>query len=102
MHEPGPSKTLDPDSPEVLARLEQLDDAVWEAVGGNPQALQRLCLLWPQMRGDLGDELLAESREQYLRYALSIWEEYMGTGGIRKPARAVHALDVLCVLFDRV
>ena len=44
--------------------------------------------------------LLAESREQYLRYALSIWEDYVEKDGHRDPARAVQALDVLCLLFE--
>jgi hypothetical protein len=43
---------------------------------------------------------LAESREQYLRYALSIWEEFNEKDGQRTPVRAVHALDVLCLLFE--
>jgi len=43
--------------------------------------------------------LLAESREQYLRYAVSVWEELATAGGVRDPARAIQALDVLSVLF---
>jgi len=98
----APSKNLDPQSPEVLDSLEHLDDAVFEAIGGKTAALDALKVLWPRLRDELGEDLLAESREQYLRYALSIWEDCMGSGGIRNPARAVQALDVLCVLFDRV
>lgn len=98
----GPSKHLDPESPEVLEKLEQLDDAVFEAVGGKTAALDTLRVLWPQVRGELGAEMLAESREQYLRYALSIWEEYVACSAIRNPGKAVQALDVLCVLFDRL
>ena len=43
--------------------------------------------------------MLAESREQYLRYALSIWTECTQEGEIRNPTRAIQALDVLCLLF---
>jgi hypothetical protein len=43
---------------------------------------------------------LGESREQYLRYSLSIWEDYVEKDGMRDPARAVQALDVLCLLFE--
>ena len=44
--------------------------------------------------------MLANSREQYLRFALTIWESCVDDNGIRNPARAVQALDVLCLLFE--
>ncbi|MBN2475728.1 MAG: hypothetical protein JXB62_14040 [Pirellulales bacterium] len=96
----GPARTLDPNSPSVLEKLELLDDLVYEAVGGQTAALVQLKQLWPEVLAELGEQLVAESREQYLRYALLIWEESVDHGSIRDPARAVQALDVLCVLFD--
>jgi hypothetical protein len=96
----APSKLLGPDTPEVLERLEMLDDVVFEAVSGSTTCLEQLEVLWPAVRAELGDALVAESREQYLRYALSIWEECLEPEGIRNPARAAAALDVLCILFD--
>jgi hypothetical protein len=98
----APSKSLDPDSPEVVEKLEALDDAVFDAISGRAAALVHLRELWPVMRSELGDDMLAESREQYLRYALSVWEQCVDEGTIREPTRAVQALDVLCVLFDDV
>jgi len=97
-----PSKCLPPDSPEVLEKLELLDDLVFEAIGGKRSALEQLRILWPQLRGELGDKLLAESREQYLRRALSIWEDCVQPDQLRQADRAVGALDVLCVLFDEL
>jgi hypothetical protein len=97
-----PSTRLEVDSPAALEQLEALDDAVFDAMGGCAAAIDRLGTLWPAVRRELGDELLSESREQYLRYALSIWEDCVGDGTIRDPTRAVHALNVLCVLFDEV
>ncbi len=94
-----PSARLAPDSPEVLGRLEQLDDVVYEALDGQATALEELETLWPEVLSELGDELVAESREQYLRYALQIWERTVGPDGLRKPGKAAQALDVLCVLF---
>jgi hypothetical protein len=44
--------------------------------------------------------LLEESREQYLRYALSIWEECVDADGVRDAGRAMRAMDVLCLLFE--
>ena len=98
----APSELLDADSPEVLARLEALDDAVFDAVQGKVAALADLHQLWPALKIELGETLLAESREQYIRYALSIWREPAGSAGNHDPARAVYALEVLCVLFDEV
>lgn len=96
----GPSHQLGPDSPEVLEKLELLDDVVFEAIAGNPACTEQLTTLWPRVRAELGDGLVAESREQYLRYALAIWEECLEPDGIRNPVRAAAALDVLCILFD--
>ena len=89
----------DPNSPEVLERLEYLDDLVYEAIGGQAELLGQLRAAWPKLANELGEELLAESREQYLRYALSIWEECAQADGVRQPTRAIRALDVLCLLF---
>jgi hypothetical protein len=99
---PAPSQSLDPESEEVVARLETLDDAVFDAINGHEAAVSLVQSLWPALRAELGDELLAESREQYLRYAISVWEQCLDGGAVRDPARAVHALDVLTVLFDEV
>jgi hypothetical protein len=96
----GPSQTMDTESPAVLEKLELLDDLVYEAIGGNAQAMQQLHAVWPELQKELDEQLLIESREQYLRYALSIWEDYVDKEGRRETTRAVQALDVLCLLFD--
>ena len=95
-----PSQCLDPQSPEIVERLEELDDAVFDAVNGRLDSLDRLRTLWPELKKELGDDLLAESREQYVRYALTVWEEGVDQAEVRDPTAAVRALDVLCVLFD--
>ncbi len=97
-----PSQILDADSPEVVDKLETLDDAVFDAIQGKASALADLHQLWPALKTELGETLLAESREQYIRYALSIWQQPTKIEGERDPTRAVHALEVLCVLFDEV
>jgi len=97
----GPAAQLTPDSPEVLAKLEHLDDVVYEAIDGRPDALAELETLWPKLLSELGEDLVAESRAQYLRYALSVWENTAESSGVREPSRAVTALDVLSVLFDK-
>jgi hypothetical protein len=89
----------DPSSPETLDRLEQLDDLVYEAINGQRGAMERLEAAWPKLAAELGEELLAVSREQYLRYALSVWDQCVGADGLREPARAVQAVDVLSLIF---
>jgi hypothetical protein len=95
-----PSQHLDPDSPEVLAKLEMLDDMVFDAINGRSVAIDRLRKLWVGMQKELGLDLFAESREQYLRYALSVWEQGIEREDASDPANALLALEVLCVLFD--
>ena len=94
-----PSIGLDPGSPEVLESLEQLDDLVYEAISGRADTMEQLREVWPKIAAQLGEPLLAESLEQYLRYALSIWDECSDADGVRHPSRAIQALDVLCLLF---
>ena len=96
-----PSMLLDPDDPELLAKLERLDDLVYDAIGGEVEAIQALQEYWPRVRDELGDEMLVESQEQYLRYALSTWTESIEPDALREPIRAVHSLEVLCVLFNQ-
>jgi hypothetical protein len=88
-------------SPEVLEKLEYLDDLVYEAISGQPKSLEQLRTLWPKMIKELGTDLLAESREQYMRYALSIRTE-CANGGTRTPDQAVQVLEVLCLLFGNI
>jgi hypothetical protein len=94
------SSNLGLDAPEVVEKLEHLDDLVYEAVSGQSRAMEELQAVWPRLVKELGDQALAESREQYLRHALSVWEECADVDGIRNPARANQAIDVLCLLFD--
>ena len=95
-----PSRQLDPGDPSVLEKLERLDDLVFEAISGSGPSLEELKWFWPRVRSELGDPLLAESREQYLRYALRIWDDCLDADGVRNPMRAIYALDVLCLLFN--
>ncbi len=94
-----PSARLAQHSPAILEKLEHLDDLVYDAIGGQLDAMDQLRTAWPKLAGELDETLWAESREQYLRYALSIWEDYAQADGIRQPSRAMRALDVLCLLF---
>jgi hypothetical protein len=94
-----PSRQIEASNPAMLEKLERLDDLVFESISGNGDSLEQLKSFWPQVRGELEGHLLAESREQYLRYALASWEELAQRDGIRNPSVAMQSLEVLCVLF---
>lgn len=95
----SPSSLLGVTSTDLLDKLERLDDLVFDTINGRQPALEELTQLWPQLIAELPRELWAESREQYLRYAIGLWETSLA-GGVRDPQWAVAALDVLAVLFD--
>lgn len=90
------------DSPEVLEKLERLDDLVFEAIDGKDEALAELRRVWPRIHEELGGAVLAESREQYLHRALLLWQGTIEPGGVREASRAIAALEVLSILFDDV
>jgi hypothetical protein len=48
------------------------------------------------------EELLDESKDQYLRCALSTWIASIQADSVRDPAQAAQSLEVLCVLFDQL
>jgi hypothetical protein len=93
-----PSAMLAAPSQDVLERLERLDDLVFDTINGRRPALEELAESWPRLSAELPADLLAESREQYLHYAIKLWESCL-TDDVRDPSWAVGALDVLCVLF---
>ncbi len=68
-------KSWSVDHPNVLARLEELDDTIFEAINGNAAALDRAAKKWQDVRGELGEALVEDSRMQYLRFAKSTWQD---------------------------
>jgi hypothetical protein len=93
------SATLTQQSAEVVELLERIDDVVFAAIGGDERALAELEVLWPLAAQELDPELFEQSREQYLRCALSICSE-CSNEAIERPDRAMAAVEVLCILFD--
>lgn len=96
-----PADILGPSHPAAVRNLEQLDDTVFEAIAGKAAALEELRLLWPETLRRLGPEAIGESREQYLRHALSVWRQCIEGEEVRDPRRAIRALDVLAVLYEQ-
>ena len=83
----------------MLERLDDLDDAVIDAIRGDVVALDRLRSSWDNILDSVDAELLDESRAQYLQYALTLWVG-VTQGSSRTPEQAISAMDVLCVLFE--
>ncbi len=83
----------------VLEMLERVDDLVFAAISGDAQALAELEVAWPLAASELEPELVEQSREQYLRRALAICADF-AEGEVRRPERALAAIDVLSVLFE--
>jgi len=81
-----------------LEQLEALDDAVYDAIAGHADALEQLQRLWPRLSSEIDPEVLEQSREQYLIYALSVWDKFQSTG--ENPRLAASALDVIHLLLE--
>jgi len=86
--------------PETIELLEQLDDTVYDCIHGAPGAIETIGTLWQKLSGRLRPDVLAAAREQYMRYALTLWEACLDSG-TRQPQHAMRALDVLTALFER-
>lgn len=59
---------------ETLERLERLDDTVFAALAGDPQALDAAAAAWTDARRSVDGRLLDEARQHYLRRAESRWQ----------------------------
>jgi len=84
--------------PVAVELLEQLDDAVYEAVTGACAGSERVGQLWKELAAHISPQVAAALREQYLQYALMLYQAKQD-GDPRQPQRAIGALDVLSVLF---
>jgi hypothetical protein len=78
--------------------LELLDDIVFEAIAGKPSALDELRALWPMVLAQVGAELIAESRAEYLRHAMHVWRGCTDGDEVRNPRLAINAMEVVCLL----
>ncbi len=92
-----PSYLLHPESEPVRTLLEDLDDVIFMAVRGDAGALQQAHTLWPQVVEALGWELVEESREQYLRFAIDVTRRFESDKA-RRPEHAIAALDIISLL----
>jgi hypothetical protein len=56
----APSVLMDVESPEMLERLEKLDDVVYDAIGGDVRALEEMNRLWPKLVAEVRSEARCE------------------------------------------
>jgi GTPase-associated protein 1, N-terminal domain type 2 len=84
---------------EIVELLERIDELVFSAINGDDRALVELEVLWPAVVDELDVYVIDQTREQYLRLVLALCSDCIGEE-VRKPERAVAAIDVLGVLFE--
>ena len=82
---------------DVRERLERLDDAMFSAIDGCREALQRAESLWDDAASSLNWRLIEESREQYLRYAVDVTRR-LEFDPQASAERALLAIDVITML----
>lgn len=92
-----PACLLDVETESVRALLEELDDVIFSAIQGDDGALAQAHELWPQVVMEIGWEMVEESREQYLRYAIDI-TQCSEMNKLRSPEHAIAALEVISLL----
>jgi hypothetical protein len=87
--------------PDVVARLEWLDDLMFAAIDGDANALQAAADAWNKTKQELGVETVEESRLQYLQCAQSIWHSLRHQPN-HAPHRVFAAIEVISLLAGRV
>lgn len=87
----------------ILARLETLDDVIFEALNGDAEALDQARHFWRDLSGmsvdSLPTELLEESRRQYLRKAEAVCELYRHQPE-QTLGKVFAALEIMGILAD--
>lgn len=92
-----PSYLLHPESDEMRELLEELDDAIFTAIQGSEEALREALDLWPRAITEIDPELVEESREQYLRYAIEVSRRFQQCE-TRSAETSVAALEIITLL----
>jgi hypothetical protein len=86
--------------PEVLAKLEWLDDLMFEAIEGDAVALETAIDAWHKTLDELGPDPLEESRQQYLRRAESVWKELRNQPN-HPPHKVFAAIEIISLLAEK-
>ncbi|MCH7751450.1 MAG: hypothetical protein IH898_04775 [Planctomycetes bacterium] len=94
-----PSYLLRPETDEMRELLEELDDAIFAALQGSEDSLEKAKTLWPRAIAEIDWELVEESREHYLRFAVET-SRRLQQGELRSPERSVMALEIVSLLTE--
>jgi hypothetical protein len=92
-----PPGMLHPESREAAELLESLDDAMFMAIAGEATIVAAARLLWDEASRSLPNEVLDESREQYLRYALEVTQHLPGDEP-RDQSKVLIAIEMMELL----
>ena len=99
--EEEPAVQIGRQCPAAADELQALEDAIFDALAGKPQALVELKQLWPTVLKMVGRSMTEPTREHYLRYALALWRQFNTSADTHDPARACQAMEVICLLFGQ-
>jgi hypothetical protein len=88
---------LPPESREASELLEALDDAMFTAIAGDVASTSAARELWRIAAQLLPAEIAAESREQYLRFAIETVRRARNAE-VRDPALTIVALELVVFL----
>ena len=94
-----PSYLLRPETDQMRELLEDLDDAIFAALQGRNDSLDRARMLWPRAIAEIDQELIEESREHYLLFALEASQRLQQSDD-RYPGRSVAALEIILLLTE--
>ena len=86
--------------PEVIARLEWLDDLMFAAIDGDAVALEAAVHAWRKTVEELGAEAVEESRRQYMRRAQSVWNSLRDNPD-HPPHKVFSAIEIISLLAAR-
>jgi hypothetical protein len=86
--------------PEIIARLEWLDDLMFAAIDGDAAALEAATEAWREALVELGAEVVEESRRQYLRCAHGVWHA-LRFEPEHPPEKIFAAIEVISLLSGR-
>ena len=94
-----PNWTREETRPDVIARLEALDDVIFAAIDGDPSALQQSGDVWQRAVAELGHDTIEETRRQYLRHAQGVWES-LRHQEVQPPHKIFAAIEIIGLLVN--
>lgn len=94
---PPPEILIHADSREASELLESLDDAMFAVISGDEASMATARELWTRALAGLSPELIDESREQYLRFAVDETRRFESdqTRDLTKAMIAVEVIELL-------